>query len=259
MSGGPLDLPPGYRLLALDDVDSTNDEARRLAAAGAASGTLVWARRQSRGRGRRGRPFVSPPGNLYCSLLLRPECRPAEAPELCFVAAVAVGETLAELLPADVRLGHKWPNDVLVGGRKVAGILLESGAAGEALGWLVVGVGINLASHPEGLEFPATSLAAHGVRAEAGAVLERYLRCFDHWLERWRTEGFAPVRAAWLARAEGLGRPLLVRLPEESFEGTFAELDARGALILATADGARRRVTAGDVFPAGGGAEQRIR
>ena len=242
-------LPPAYRLAALDEVDSTNEEARRRAVAGAGSGTLIWARRQTRGRGRHGRTWVSPPGNLYCSLLLRPECPPAEAAKLGFVAALAVGEAVAGFLPERVRVGFKWPNDVLIEGRKVAGILLESASAGDAaVPWLVIGVGVNVASRPARTDYAATSLAAEGTQVEVPAVLAAYVRRLDAWLGLWRVQGFAPVREAWLARAERLGSPLEVRLPGEILTGTFAELDMSGALILATADGSRVKIAAGDVF-----------
>ena len=259
MNAAP-DLPPAYRLVALDVVDSTNEEARRLAAAGAEPGTLVWAQRQSRGRGRRGRSWLSPRGNLYCSLLLRPECPPAEVAKLCFVAGLAVGDALSEFLPEGLRISHKWPNDVLVEGRKTAGILLESATAGGAnWAWLVIGVGVNVASHPARTEYPATSLAAEGAEAQVAAVLEAYVRRLDCWLGRWRCEGFAPVREAWLARAEGLGGPVEVRLPSETLTGTFAELDVDGALILVTADGGRVKVAAGEVFvPQAGGVANRV-
>ena len=242
-------LPPGYWLVALDEVDSTNEEARRRAQAGAPSGTLVWARRQIRGRGRRGRAWVSPPGNLYCSLLLRPQCPPPEVPKLCFVAALAVGDTLRGLVPEAMRISHKWPNDVLIEGRKVAGILLESATAGDdAVAWLVIGTGVNVASHPTHTGFAATSLAAQGIAITVPALLEAYMARLDGWLECWLREGFAPVRRAWLERAEGLGKPLEVRLSGETLRGTFADLDTSGALVLAQAEGSRRRVAAGEVF-----------
>jgi len=252
-------LPPGYTLVALDEVDSTNEEARRRAEAGAPPGTLIWARSQRRGRGRLGRRWSSPPGNLYCSLLLRPDLPMAEAAKLSFVAGLAVGEALSELLPEDARVGHKWPNDVLVGGRKVAGILLESMTLGESLASLVIGVGVNVESHPEGLAYPVTSLGAAGSAATVTAVLEAYLRCFDRWLGRWRDQGFAPVRHAWLARAEGLGGPIVVRFGDQVLSGAFADLDHSGALIVREPDGGRRAVSAGEVFfPDRAGRENRV-
>jgi BirA family biotin operon repressor/biotin-[acetyl-CoA-carboxylase] ligase len=244
-------LAPFFRLLSLDQVDSTNGEAKRLAAAGAPEGTLVWAREQSAGRGRRGRAWASPPGNLYLSLVLRPDCAPRAAAQLGFAAALAVGEACARFLPQSAELRYKWPNDVLLGGRKLAGILLESQSAGEArIAWLVLGIGINLASHPEGTEYPATSLAAGVVvtpETMIGVLAERLLA----WYERWRgAEGFAAVRRAWLLRAYGLGSEIRVRLAQAELAGRFAGLDEDGGLLLDGVDG-RRRIAAAEIFPAG--------
>ncbi len=245
-------LPAAYRLISFDTVGSTNDEAKRLARAGAEAGALVWAREQSAGRGRRGRRWVSPPGNLYLSLVLRPACPASRAAQLGFVAALAVGDmlsTLDRLLYN--RLLYKWPNDVLVAGRKIAGILLESemGSSG-ALAFLVVGVGVNLASAPEDAELPATSVVAEtGIAPGPVASLEAFARHFEHWSERWRRDGFAPVRSAWRERAMGLGEPIRVRLDNLTLAGRLIDIDDEGALLLETG-GERRRIAAGEVFPA---------
>jgi BirA family biotin operon repressor/biotin-[acetyl-CoA-carboxylase] ligase len=143
-------LPPFFRLLRFETIGSTMTEAKRLAGEGAAEGTLVWAGEQTEGRGRRGRPWVSVPGNLYMSLVLRPGGAAAAAAQLGFAAALAVGEAALRLLPGEARISHKWPNDVLVDGRKLSGILLESAAAADGgLAWLVMGIGVNVASHPD--------------------------------------------------------------------------------------------------------------
>jgi BirA family transcriptional regulator, biotin operon repressor / biotin---[acetyl-CoA-carboxylase] ligase len=242
-------LPPAYRLVALDRVGSTNEEAKRLARDGAEDGTLVWAREQTAGRGRRGRAWTSPPGNLYCSLVLRPELPPERATQLGFIAALAIGETAGGFVPPLVELHHKWPNDVLLGGRKVSGILLESQSAADgALDWLVLGMGVNVASAPEAAEFPATSLAAEGCPGLGPEpVLERLARHLLAWVDRWLDDGFAPVRAAWLRRAWRLGETIEARLPSETVRGRFADLDANGALVLETG-GARRHISSADVF-----------
>lgn len=244
-------LPAGYRLAVHDSLDSTNDEAKRLAAAGAAEGTVVWALRQTAGRGRQGRGWVSPPGNLYCSLVLRPDETPAIAAQLAFVAALALGDAFDGLLPAGVEMRYKWPNDVLLDGRKVAGILLESAGVSETgLDWLVVGCGLNISVFPEATEgFPATSLVAAGARRVTPAdMLARFVAGFDVWCGRWRADGLDAVREAWLARAARLGEDIVVRMPDHRLEGRFAGLDGTGALIIDLAGGGRRTVTAGDVF-----------
>src|SRR5437588_611372 len=140
-------LPPAYGLVALDSIGSTNEEAKRLARAGAADKTLVWARTQTAGRGRGGRSWVSPAGNLYLSLILRETCPPARAAELGFAAAVALAAALDRLAPG-LDLAFKWPNDVLLGGRKLAGILIEAESAAAAVDWLVLGLGVNVRPAP---------------------------------------------------------------------------------------------------------------
>jgi BirA family biotin operon repressor/biotin-[acetyl-CoA-carboxylase] ligase len=245
-----LRLPPGYRLIALERTDSTNEEAKRLARAGAADGTLVWAREQTAGRGRRGRSFHSPPGNLYVSLVMRPTCAPAEAAPLGMVAAVAVGEAAATVIERPSVVALKWPNDVLVRGRKVSGILIESAARGsDRLEWLILGIGVNVESFPEGVEFPATCLAREAsMPLTVENVLGTLLHSLTAWLGVWRAKGFAPVREAWLARAWKMAEPIVARLEGETLEGCFAGLDENGVLLLDLADGTRRRIGAADVF-----------
>ncbi|HEX2115153.1 MAG TPA: biotin--[acetyl-CoA-carboxylase] ligase, partial [Alphaproteobacteria bacterium] len=187
MAGAELRLPPAYRLVSLETVDSTNEEAKRLARAGAEDGTLVWAREQTKGRGRGGRSWTSPPGNLYLSLVLRPDCAPAAASQLSFVAALGAGAGLAEVMPPMIDLRYKWPNDILLNHRKAAGILLETESAGaDRLEWLVLGLGINVKDHPAETAVPATSLHEEGAaEATVEAVLEAFSRHFLSWVNRW--------------------------------------------------------------------------
>ena len=243
-------LPPAYRLVALETVDSTNDEALRLATAGAEDGTLVWAREQTGGRGRQGRSWSSPPGNLYFSMVLRPECAPAEAAQLGFVAGLALGEAIGSVAPPLIEVTYKWPNDLLLNGRKAAGILLESRSGPDGtLECLILGVGVNLKHFPEDTGFPATGLHFEGAtEVEVVALLEAFGRHFMSWVNRWLDDGFAPVRRAWLHHAHGLGEEIEVRLPRETLKGTFKDLDARGVLVLELPDGARREISAGDVY-----------
>jgi BirA family biotin operon repressor/biotin-[acetyl-CoA-carboxylase] ligase len=252
MSKPPL-LPADFHLHRFAAVGSTNDEAKALARAGAPNGTLVWADEQTAGRGRRGRVWHSPPGNLYLSLLLRPDAEPARVAQLGFVAALGVGEALAALTGPALDLSYKWPNDVLVSGKKLAGILLESETAAVGkVDFVVVGVGVNLAAAPGGVELKATSLAAEGFPGVSpAALLAGFIRAFDIWHRRWRSDGFAPVRAAWLAGANGLGAAIRVRLESAALDGRFLDLDDEGALVLDTTGG-RRRIAAGEVFPAPG-------
>lgn len=226
-------LPAFYRLQVFEELASTNDEAKRLAAAGAPEGALIVARRQTAGRGRSGRVWESPPGNLYFSLLLRPGRPPAESAQLSFVTALA----LSDALPAPTAL--KWPNDILARGRKLCGILLEGSADA-----LVVGCGVNVESAPPG----ATCLRAEGADAAPETVLAAFCEAFLPWRRRWAEEGFAPIREAWLARAHGLGAAVTARLGRETLHGVFADLDGDGALVLDLGAGNRRRIAAGEVY-----------
>lgn len=226
-------LPAFYRLHVFEELASTNDEAKRLAAEGEPEGALILARRQTAGRGRSGRHWESPPGNLYFSLLLRPDRPPAETAQLSFVAALAVADAVG--VPTTL----KWPNDVLARGRKLCGILLEGSA-----GALVVGCGVNVESAPEG----AACLRAEGSGASADQALAAFCSAFLAWRQRWAEEGFAPVRAAWLARAHGLGAAVTARLGAKTLRGAFVDLDGDGALVLDLGAGEQRRVAAGEVY-----------
>jgi BirA family transcriptional regulator, biotin operon repressor / biotin---[acetyl-CoA-carboxylase] ligase len=245
-------LPAGYRLLCYDSIGSTNVEAKHLARDRAPEGTLVWALEQSAGYGRRGRAWSSPRGNLYSSLILRPDCPAGSAAQLGFAAALAVGDALRAILPPIERLAYKWPNDVLIGGRKIAGVLLESETiVPEKLSFVIVGVGVNLTSSPRGTEFPATSIMEEGLgEVMPEVMLEEFAVHFRSWNRRWRAEGFAPVRAAWLAAAAiARGEPIRVRLESRALCGRFLDLDHEGNLLLDCA-GECRRIAAGEVFPA---------
>ena len=243
-------LPAGWRLEARAWVGSTNEDAKRLALAGAPEFTLIWALEQKQGRGRRGRSWSSPRGNLYLSLVLRPEVAAGEAAQIGFVAAVALAETLRPLLPPGAEIALKWPNDVLIGRRKVSGILPEavSGEAGRVEA-LILGIGVNVASHPEGSAWPATDLAAEGAKIALEPLLERLAAALDRWIGIWGREGFAPVRARWMELALGAGERMELRLEHRVLAGRFIEIDAEGALLLAPTDGSPpQKIRAGEVF-----------
>ncbi len=210
----------------------------------------MWAASQSKGRGRRGNRWRSPPGNLYMSLLLRPDRAPTQACQLSFVAALALADAITAVVPVGRKVSLKWPNDVLLNQRKIAGLLLESSTTGGgALDWLVIGMGVNIASAPRDLERPVTALHDEGCPGlSAGQLLQGFC---GHFLERyddWLSFGFAPQRQAWLGRAEGRDGPVTVNLEGESFAGRFVDMDETGALIVDTEDAGRRVVSAGEVF-----------
>jgi BirA family transcriptional regulator, biotin operon repressor / biotin---[acetyl-CoA-carboxylase] ligase len=233
----PPVLPDGWTLVALASVGSTNDEAARLADAGAPEGTVVWSREQTGGRGRRGRHWASPVGNLYTSTILRPDCAAPRAAELGFVAALAV----ADIVPAGRQVRLKWPNDVLVDGGKIAGILLESAVGqGGQVDHVVAGIGLNVGFAPQLPEMRYPSAALGG---SVEAALERLTAALAARLAQWRRDGFETVRAAWLGRAGPIGAEVDVRLGDELVRGRFAGLDRQGALLLETAAGPRTIVS----------------
>ena len=244
-----------WRLRAFDVLASTSDLCRELAAAGEPDGLAVMAGRQIRGRGSRGREWDSPAGNLYLSALLRPGESPRRAGEWALLAGVALREALAELAgPPAARLRLKWPNDLLLDGRKLAGILIDSSAdAAGRLAWLVIGIGANLA-HAPAVAGRATACLAEvapppGPDVAAGRLLAR----LGHWRRIRQAEGFRPVRDAWLAHGPSPGEPMTLRLPGRLVEGRFGGLGEDGSLLLG-AQGAVQAFTTGDVLMPGAAA-----
>lgn len=242
----------GVRLLAREIVGSTNTEALEQARAGERGPFWITAREQTAGRGRRGRAWRSPPGNLYASLLLTRPCSAARAPELSFVAGLALHDALAELGPGlGRRLELKWPNDVLLDGGKLAGILVEGETLGDGRFAVVLGFGVNCVAHPAGLPYRACDLAEAGLEVKPEQVFARLSGSIVARLAEWGSgENFPRIREAWLARALGLGQPILVRGPDSEVQGRFMGLDGDGRLILGLAGGGTRLVGSADVFPA---------
>jgi BirA family biotin operon repressor/biotin-[acetyl-CoA-carboxylase] ligase len=226
--------------------ESTNDDARLLAAAGAPHGALVVADTQTAGRGRRGRAWQSPPGeNLYASFVLRPAVALVDAPSLSLVAGLAVAEAVAAHAEgADVRV--KWPNDVRVGGKKLAGVLLEASLRGAELAWLVLGVGVNVRGEtaPEGVEDLATTVrVGRGADVSRAAVLATLCERLEARVGEFERGGFAALREAVSARCETIG----TRVRVEGTEGVAEALDEGGALVVRRDDGVRVTVRVGDV------------
>ena len=245
----PRAFAAGVRLMAHDELDSTNAEGLRLKQQGERGPLWITAERQTKGRGRRGRTWTSLPGNLHATLLLT-DPGPAESwPQLSFVAGLAAHDAVVDIVP-DIKpsLGLKWPNDLLLSGRKFAGILIEAEGTEES-GAVVIGFGINCKAHPEGTDFPATDLAAAGADVTARALFAALSAKMLGRIAQWNSgEGFATVRADWLARAEGVGEEIGVRLADRELSGHFEEIDEAGALVLVLPDGSKEVISAGDVM-----------
>ncbi len=209
----------------------------------------IAAKRQSGGKGRRGREWVSRPGNLFCTGLFPHKGTPASAAQLSFAAALAVHDTITQFRPdADIKI--KWPNDVLMNGAKIAGILLESGGAGEQL-WVAVGIGLNIGSAPKDTPYPATYLRAglgqpeHILRTD---IKQKLYERFAYWRDAHICGGFEPLRIAWLDRAQGIGSDVTAHLPNQTIKGTALGMDKDGALEVQTPPGKVIKIHAGDVF-----------
>ncbi len=283
------------RVIQFDEIDSTNAEARRRAEAGEVGPLWLSAGRQTAGRGRRGRVWESPTGNLAATYLFTTAKPPGEAAQVSFVAALAVhdvarqagqgplplaeasrfprggkteeGEAAAPLSSSPLggsdsrqravgghrapRIALKWPNDLLINGRKAAGILVESGQTVSGL-WVAVGIGVNLTVAPEpalGAAITPTSFRAERIEPPSpSAALTLLDNALQRWLRMWNADGFPAIAAAWTARAHGLGKTCTARLPAETVVGIAEGLDGDGALRLRLPDGSVRRITAGDVF-----------
>jgi BirA family transcriptional regulator, biotin operon repressor / biotin---[acetyl-CoA-carboxylase] ligase len=245
--GNPAALGADAPIEAFDSLGSTNTEALARARAGEHGPLWISAKQQTAGRGRRGRTWISPPGNLYATLLLSDPGPPARAAELSFVAGLAVHDALSDLVPDLAgRLSLKWPNDVLRDGAKVAGILIEGERIGSGIA-VAIGIGVNCSHHPADTSYPAADLA--------GAVAPHHLlrilcRTMTERVAQWdRGHGFAVIRLDWLGRTAGLGQPIRVVSGEEERAGVFDGLDDTGHLLLRHVDGTTQRIAAGDVFP----------
>jgi BirA family biotin operon repressor/biotin-[acetyl-CoA-carboxylase] ligase len=244
--------PQGYSRLVLDQIDSTNAESLRRASAASGPGWIL-AHRQTQGRGRRGRPWVDPVGNFAASLTLFPTTPPAQTALRSFIAALSLYQALVQLGVAAEHLSLKWPNDVLLNGRKLAGILLEASVLPDGRAVLIVGIGVNLQTAPTADALEARALGPCSLQTETGLhiqpenLLNAIAAQFAQYEDQFITHGFAPIRRAWLDRAAFIGAPITARVGPDAIDGIFADVDADGALILQT-DHGRRAIAAADVF-----------
>ena len=232
-------------------IDSTNIRARMIAAEGAPEGSVVVAEEQLQGKGRRGRVWFSPAGEgIYCSVILRPRIPPYDAPQLVLASAVAAAETLLGHTALPVAI--KWPNDILVSGRKIAGILTEMSVDMDRIDYVIIGLGLNVNTPAENLP-PEIAGIATSLRAETGqtisraALLRTYLEKLEGLYALFQERNFEPIRERWLDLAKIIGRQVKIAGVETTYEGEVVDIDPNGFLILKSADGTTQRILAGDV------------
>jgi BirA family biotin operon repressor/biotin-[acetyl-CoA-carboxylase] ligase len=239
--------------MSFDSLDGTNAALKRIVEqeGDVHEGLMVWAGEQTAGRGRAGRVWTSPRGNVYVSILIAAPDEAMRAPEAGFVAAVAVQETIIALPrhnAAEPKVNCKWPNDILIDGEKVCGILPELVSDDSKRSWIILGIGINLqAVELNPSAYPPTALSLHGIDTTPAHVLTVLTRALHKWLHVWRTQGFAAIRQQWMTCGPAVGATVAVGLPEGAVSGAFMGLDEDGALLLDTRKG-KRRIIAGDVL-----------
>ncbi len=246
-------VPSGYNLVCLDQIDSTNAEALRWAEKGQSKPLWIVAKHQSQGRGRRGRKWITAPGNLFATLLLNWSGPRTVLSELSFVTAVSCADMVENLIEnshceAQVRL--KWPNDILLNGAKAGGILIETSGINTRSIAIAIGIGLNIVNHPtEALAYPTTDFVHAGLKVTRSEVFENLAMRFDHYFRQWRqTSGFETIKQRWLDFGPSLGQKLKVNTGTGIITGDFAGLDDHGGLLLSLSDGSQQTVLAGDIF-----------
>jgi len=259
---GPVARAAGYRLIAHETIDSTSTEAIRLGLEGDPGRLWIVACEQIDGHGRRGRPWQTPSGNLAASLLLPVPGDSSTTATLGFAAGLALESAIRAVAPAlglpspskgrlggGNRLQLKWPNDVLIDGAKVAGILLEAVSPPSGRNGVVIGIGVNVRQAPLDLPYPATSLVEAAADVTADALFEALAEAWVEQESLWNAgRGFAAIRDRWLTRAAGLGAPIAVGLGTEVVRGTFETIDEAGRLVVRATDGVVRAISAGDIY-----------
>ncbi len=243
-------LPGLYELVTLERTDSARAHAERLAADGAAEGTLVWAKAQQEGLGRRGNHWMSGSKNLHCAIVLRPDQELTECCQLSLMGCICTAMAIARQAEPLEELRFRWPNDVLLNRGKVAGITLSGELRpGEQVPWLVVGVNVNAYEHPASKGFDAASMRGEGFpQHDRVALLEAYAREFLSWINRWAEEGLAPIRKQWLNRSDEGREQVTIHLGDTTLTGHVTGLDDRGSLQLRAADGVRHTLSLREFF-----------
>lgn len=233
-----------FTITHLEQTESTNSLALDLARSYQVNHNhIILSDIQTGGKGRMGRNWVSPSGNLYFSLVLKPKKSLEISSQLSFVAAVCLGLVLAELSNDAKRINYKWPNDILIDGKKVSGILLESDAD-----FVILGIGVNIKSHPQNTNYPSCNLEEQGFVIDNKInLLKKFLDNFSNLYQKWQDFGFTPIRNLWLNKAYNLNKEIATNLPNKSLRGVFKNLDEQGNLVLET-DNKIQLITSGEVF-----------
>jgi BirA family biotin operon repressor/biotin-[acetyl-CoA-carboxylase] ligase len=244
----PVHNVPGYRVGGFETVTSTNALALDYAQKGDPGRLWIVGQRQTGGRGRRGRPWVSEPGNLYASLLLIDPGEAARFAQLPLVAALALADAVDRMCGTHRLARLKWPNDLLVDGAKISGILLEASGLADGRRAVTCGFGLNLSHHPDLPDYAAADLAGLGYRVSPKSAFAALSESVALQLDRWRNEPFSGILADWISRATGVGNPIRVCLSQDELHGIFVGLDEEGRLLLRGGDGSMTTISAGDVF-----------
>ena len=239
-------------IIYLKETDSTNTRAKELAAQGAPEGTLIIAEKQTNGRGRRGRNWFSPPGGgIYCSLILRPTMQPGETPRITLMTAVVLAETLIFLMKLKLRI--KWPNDILVNGKKLAGILTEISTEMDAVNYIVVGLGLNVNTRfenfPKEIKKTATSILIEtGNRTPRIKLIQNYLKLYEQYYDMFKKNNFKPIMSRWRELADIIGKQIKVNVIGKTHIGEVVDVDNDGVLILKDDQGMLQRIFSGDIY-----------
>lgn len=229
-----------FNIYYYDSVNSTNDEAKRIVYDHEEEGIVVCAKEQTQGRGRMGRRWISKPGNLYFTLILKQNGHLSSLAQLSFVAAVAVGQAIASFIPAEKKITYKWPNDVLVNSQKIAGILLETEPSLTDLNitYILMGIGVNINFYPDHIIYPATCVNENTKTPISCEVfLKDCLENIKFLYNKWQTDGFLPIRTLWLNQAHMIGHEITASLNGQLYKGDFKGIDTKGALVLGTPSG----------------------
>jgi BirA family transcriptional regulator, biotin operon repressor / biotin---[acetyl-CoA-carboxylase] ligase len=239
-----------YNILIFDSIDSTNEEAKRIAKSDFNGEFFIWGKSQTNGRGRSKKEWLSPPGNLCLSLLLTPKIDITKISQIPFLVAVALGETIASLkCTKSINIEYKWPNDILINDKKAAGILIETSMVNTHIEWLVIGIGVNIRSAPEISNYKTTCLADEGIDISTlDFFIHNFMQNFQKYYYYLTSQGFIAIKELWLNRAKSLGKTIIANSNQNRVVGIFDGIDDYGNLQLIIASGEKIKISSGEVF-----------